>query len=245
MIFHEIVVQIIAGILVFIITTYIISLIKPVRQFIKHIVLNFLTSGILTDVLDYSQVLVFIQNKLKGKNHINQLKILAFMGKNLVREPGLLDDIKNFLSSEGKVIFILSDPLNPFISHRYTLINKSKVATTTEIKNVHTQIIAEYQTHFPNQVTLKVFKGPIWFKFYFLENFLVIGFYTKIRSYKNKFLLVKRDSVLYKIAEIIWEYYENNSTSIPQNISQAQSANYNKNLQNYGNKSQGGSKYAK
>ena len=74
---------------------------------------------------------------------------------------------------------------------------------------------------------------------------MIIGFYAKIKSYENKFLLIEKSSVLYKIAEIIWEYYENNSTSILQNISQVQSANYNKNLQNYGNKSQGGNKYAK
>jgi hypothetical protein len=207
---ENIIVDIVVGLLVAgILATIGIFFRKNLLDLVKKKILLRLTNKNLAVVYPYNIALEKMEKVLYKSKQGSMLRIICFMGKDLITERGLLNEIKIFLKDGGKAKFLIIDPQSEYVAKRARDINKDENTLRTNIRNTIININEEFKRWYPTSVEVKLYNQLPIFRVNFIDNILFLGFYSNVKNYDNLWYEIPINSALYTTLENlfmkIWE----------------------------------------
>lgn len=149
-----------------------------------------------------------------GRSIGPQLKIMAFMGKDITVEKGLLDDIKKFLGNNGEVVFLIINPRSKYVGIRADLLKRDIKYMNLKIKHTLEVIKNEFKEKYPKSVKLFKYNSLPLFRLMFVKDTLFLGFYCDVNSYDNLFYQIPKGSALYEIMDKLFTLTLNVSNEV-------------------------------
>jgi hypothetical protein len=182
---------------------------------IKRNILTHLSLGNITGVYTYEKAINRIKRELllASKNPTNKVKFMTFMGKDIITEGGLHKEMKEFFYNGGKAEILIFNPNSDNLWIRAKILNLDAEMLKTAIQNTINYFSEEYNKIYKDSVKIRLINDIPYFRLYFIDDVLFLGFYDKRRSYDNYIYELPKKSKLYSIANKIfsdtWEYKSN------------------------------------
>ncbi len=173
---------------------------------LKELIISLLTKNNILGIYSYDSALKMMNKNLSKCLYSKScsVKIMCFMGKDIISENGILKHIKSILENGGTVQFLIMNPNSKYVSSRAKEIGFNVKSLQAGINYTINSINDEIKHKYPNSVIIKMYNHKSIFRINIINDYLFLGFYRNVKSYNNLFIKVNNKSILYSIFESIF-----------------------------------------